>query len=111
MSDRKYRHRGYMDSDRDDRERRPRQPRDDRGRPRIEGAPRGRGVGMPAAAVFRCAVCGLEMQSTGIGSDTPCPSCGKPLHSCTNCSFFNPAARFECTKPIPERIEALRKMQ
>ena len=109
MSDRKYRHRGYQDDDRDDRERRPRQPRDDRGRPRVEGAPRGRGVGIPAAAVFKCALCGHQLQHAAIAVDTVCESCGKALHTCTNCSFFNSGARFECTKPITARIESKAK--
>ena len=105
MSDRKYRHRGYQDDDRDERRPKPQGPRGDGGRPRMEGAPRGRGVGIPAEAVFKCALCGHSLKHASIAADTTCSSCGKPLHSCSNCSFFNTGARFECTKPIEARIE------
>ena len=59
MSDRKYRHRGYQDDDRDDRQPdRSRRAPMERGKPRLEGAPRGRGVGPPGDVVFKCALCG-----------------------------------------------------
>ena len=105
MSDRKYRHRGYMDDG--DREERQRQPRrtDDRARPFAQGAPRGRGVGTPTAVTFKCAVCGHELKDVDVEFGTMCMSCGQPVRTCTNCSFFNPSARFECRKPIEARVE------
>ena len=33
-----------------------------------------------------------------------CPKCGVALHCCKQCTFFEPSTRFQCTKPIPERI-------
>jgi hypothetical protein len=33
-----------------------------------------------------------------------CPKCGKPLHCCKQCAHFEPSTRFQCLKPIPERI-------
>ena len=111
MSDRKYRHRGSQDDDRD-REREPQQRRpatDERGTPRLDGAPRGRGVGLPTEVTFKCAVCGHAMKHATVDFDSSCPSCGKPLHTCTNCSFFDTSARFECRKPIPKRIESKAK--
>ncbi len=105
MSDRKYRHRGYMD-DGDDRDR-PQERRREAPRSSVDGAPRGRGVGLPADVVFRCAVCGKKVQTLGsIEADSVCPGCGKPLHSCTNCAFFDPGARFECRKPLEARVES-----
>ena len=108
MSDRKYRHRGYQDSDRERDERRPPQHQGEPARPRVEGAPRGRGLGAPTAAVFKCAACGREVNTTlkEITAAATCPGCGRPLHSCTNCAFFDPGAQFECRKPVPERIES-----
>jgi hypothetical protein len=108
MSDRKYRHRGYMDSDSEDRERPPKKS-DEHGRERLDGAPRGRGVGLPTVVAFKCAVCGHELRSLAVEIDTPCPSCGKPLHTCTNCTYFDPSAKLECRKPIPARIESKAK--
>jgi hypothetical protein len=105
MSDRKYRHRGYMDDDRD--EPKPKKRRsDDRGRPFVDGGPRGRGLGAPSAVAFKCAVCGTEVRDLSVDTETCCPSCGKPLRSCTNCSFFDTSKRFECRKPIERRIES-----
>lgn len=110
MSDRKYRHRGYQDDDRDrDRQQRPK-PTDERGRPRVEGAPRGRGVGLPTEVTFKCANCGHSIKHAEIELDTTCSSCGKALHTCTNCSYFDTSARFECRKPLPKRIESKTKV-
>jgi hypothetical protein len=33
-----------------------------------------------------------------------CPKCGTPLHCCKQCAHFEPSTRFQCLKPIPERI-------
>ena len=109
MNDRKYRHRGYQDDDRD-RVQDPKPKRtDDRGRSQFDGAPRGRGLGAPTAVAFKCAVCGHSMQHVAVEFDTTCPGCAKPLRTCTNCTFFDTSARFECRKEIPERIESKMK--
>jgi hypothetical protein len=34
----------------------------------------------------------------------PCPKCAAELHCCKQCTFFDSAATFQCTKPIPERL-------
>ena len=107
MSDRKYRHRGYQDDDRDrDREPQKRQHEKTDGVRRYDSAPRGRGLGAPTHATFKCARCGHELPDPKIRIDTTCSSCGSALHSCTNCSFFNTGARFECQKPIAKRVES-----
>ena len=107
MSDRKYRHRGYQDDDREQ----PRGPK--RGGPPhsrgLEGAPRGRGVGIPADAVFKCARCGTTPHETKIHKHSTCSECGSALHSCTNCTFFDTGSRFECRKTIPKRVESKTK--
>ena len=33
-----------------------------------------------------------------------CPKCGFELHSCKQCTYFDPSRRFECMQPVPERI-------
>jgi hypothetical protein len=101
MSDRKYRHRGYMDSSHEPRGRRPGQP----GPPRTEGAPRGRGVDLDKAVVFACRHCGEKRRDLEeIRPDSTCARCGADLHACFQCAHFDTSARYECTQPIPERI-------
>jgi len=102
MSDRKYRHRGYQDDDRQ--EHQPKQ-HSERSSSRLEGAPRGRGVGLPGETVFKCSRCGKKILNRNPGFDEVCPVCSASLHSCTNCAYFNSGAPLECTRDIPERIE------
>jgi hypothetical protein len=53
-----------------------------------------------AARCYNCA--------TALPNDTDfkgnCPKCGVPLHCCKQCAHFEPSTRFQCLKPIPERI-------
>jgi len=103
--DRKYRHRGYMDSG--DREK-PRRsgPRPDRN----DGAPRGRGIDQDKAVVFACRACNEKRRDPEeIRSETTCSKCGADLHSCFQCTYFDGSARFECTQPIPARIPDKKK--
>jgi len=102
MSDRKYRHRGYMDSDRE-----PERPKPQTGpRPRT---PPGEHEGprspkmMAFGETIKCAACGAKAPSS-ITVDSSCPNCRAELHTCRQCSYFDPAAHFECSKTIPKRI-------
>ena len=54
-------------------------------------------------SVSRCTQCGTLLQnlSEPVGQ---CAKCNFELHSCKQCSHFDPSARFECTQKIPERI-------
>jgi hypothetical protein len=54
-------------------------------------------------AVSRCSQCGAILQGLAepVGA---CPKCKFELHSCKQCTHFDPARRFECTQPIPVRI-------
>jgi hypothetical protein len=108
MGDRKYGHRGYMDSDRGSSgerssgERRPSGPRPDR----PEG-PRGRGADQNKALVFACRACSEKLRDlTDIGPQTTCAKCGADLHACAQCSNFDTSARWECSryKEIPKRV-------
>ena len=103
--DRKYKQSGYMDSDRDrsngngrdDRPRQqgPRQPIDVTG-PRLPRM-------VQSVVASRCYNC-----STTLPNDTDfkgaCPKCSAALHCCKQCGHFEPSTRFQCLKPIPERI-------
>lgn len=103
--DRKYRHRGYMDSGSD-------APRAPRGRaegtpPRTEGAPRGRSAGFEKDLVVQCKKCGQRVPGLDeIVPGTPCPKCGSALHACVQCRHFDPSVRWECARhaEIPARV-------
>jgi hypothetical protein len=102
--DRKYKQRGYMDSDREARDRRPLdRPKPSGPRPSIDVT----GPRLPrllqnvvAARCFNC--------STMLASDADwkgkCPKCGADLHCCKQCAHFEPSTRFQCLKPVPQRI-------
>ena len=95
--ERKYRQRGYMDSDRE-RERGEKKPgpRKERFGPKSPVMPGKR-------EVSRCASCAMILP-VGIDLQGRCPKCGFELHSCKQCAFFDTAARFECTQPITARV-------
>jgi predicted RNA-binding Zn-ribbon protein involved in translation (DUF1610 family) len=101
VSDQKYRQHGYKDRGSDKPESRgPRQPpslkKDETFGPRALNMPGTR-------TVSRCAQCGtvLTMVTDPVGQ---CPKCGFELHSCKQCTHFDPASRFECRQPVTERV-------
>jgi hypothetical protein len=104
MSDRKYRHRGYMDNDRE-----PQQPRSQSSPQGQQSKPQDReGPRSPKMMAFgesvKCANCGVQAPST-ITFDTTCSKCKAELHSCRQCTYFDPSAHFECSnKKIAKRI-------
>jgi hypothetical protein len=100
MSDRKYNQRGYMQSDREP------------GRSKSESKPQSKppdreGPRSPRMMAFgeasKCTACG-EKAPPHINFDSSCAKCNADLHSCRQCTYFDPGARLECTKPIPARI-------
>ncbi len=103
-SDRKYRQRGYMESDRDS-VRREERPKPQGPRPPIDvtGPRLPRLVQTVAAA--RCFNCSVALAPDTDFKGT-CPKCGAALHCCKQCAHFEPSTRFQCLKPIPERIPA-----
>lgn len=99
---RKYRQQGYRDSggDKPDRSEPPRRPEPPP--PPDPGAPRATRM-LGSRTVSRCAECGtlLPTATEALGQ---CPKCRRELHSCRQCTHFDPGRRFECTQPIPERL-------
>jgi hypothetical protein len=102
--DRKYRQRGYMDSNRESNGHR----REDRAKPQgprppidITGPRLPRLVQHVAAA--RCFNCSTALPE-GLDWNSNCPKCGTALHCCKQCTHFEPSTRFQCVKPIPVRI-------
>lgn len=105
--DRKYRHRGYMESN----EERPRTPRDrdDSGPGSSPGAPRGRSAGIDKQLAISCKKCGHKISVLEeIGTGDVCPKCGGDLHACVQCKHFDTSSRWECSRnrEIPGRIAA-----
>ena len=98
MSDRKYRQRGYMDNDRE-----PQRPK-----PQSQSQPRDReGPRSPKMMAFgekvKCAACGAQAPPN-ITVASSCQNCKADLHTCRQCTYFDPSARFECRKSITARI-------
>ncbi len=100
MSDRKYRQRGYMDSDRESPRSRP-QAKSPQSRPQDREGPRSPKM-MAFGETVKCAACGAKAPPT-INFDTSC-TCKADLHTCRQCTHFDPGARFECRKPITAKI-------
>jgi hypothetical protein len=101
MSDRKYRQRGYMDSDRESQRREPQQPRP-QSKPVDREGPRSPKM-MAFGEAVNCSSCGAKAP-TSIVLESSCPKCRADLHTCRQCNYFDPSARFECTKTISARI-------
>lgn len=100
--DRKYKQRGYMEDSSSEAGKKEKSPR-----PAKEKGIRHYGMrnGGTARSGVRCARCGKTMHLMGeVAIDAKCENCGSDFHTCTNCSFFNTSARWECTKPIPARV-------
>ncbi len=105
--DRKYRQPGYQDYTFEEPRKGGKKPA-----PKKEGGPRWKQVQatgprapqMPGTrTASRCAGCGtaLPALTEPLGQ---CLKCGFELHSCKQCSHFDPGSRYECTEAIPERI-------
>jgi predicted RNA-binding Zn-ribbon protein involved in translation (DUF1610 family) len=100
--DRKYGHRGYRDSEKNEKKERSQERKPQAGPRADQFGPRTpRMVGTVTRA--RCSNCGAVL-SAGFDPKGACPKCGFELHCCKQCRFFDSGAQFECTQPIPERI-------
>ena len=99
MSDRKYRQRGYMDNDREPQ--RPK-PKPQSQQPRDREGPRSPKM-MAFGEKVKCAACGAQAPPS-IALASTCPNCRGDLHTCRQCNYFDPSARFQCLKPITARI-------
>lgn len=100
----KYRQRGYMDSDRESE----RSKQQSRPQPNPLSKNKDReGPRSPKMMAFgeasKCTACGAKTPAS-INVDSSCPKCNVDLHSCRQCTHFDPGARFECNKRVPARI-------
>jgi hypothetical protein len=103
--DRKYRQRGYMDTDRDNHGRKPDERPRQGPRPPIDIT----GPRLPrlvqTVVASRCYNCATTLPN-GTDFKGTCPKCGAALHCCKQCAHFEPSTRFQCLKPIPARMAA-----
>ena len=100
--ERKYGHKGYMDSSRDDRDRKPSPPAKPL-TPEEKAQLRSlrHAVQREANEVMRCPNCGRNVTATGtVASDARCPHCAADLHACRACRHFDTGARWECRAAI-----------
>ncbi len=102
--DRRYRQRGYQDTDRDSNGSRgdnrlrppgPKLPLDITG-PRLPRM-------VQSVTASRCYSCSTTLMPDSDFRAT-CPKCAAALHCCKQCAHFEPSTRFQCLKPIPVRI-------
>ena len=98
----KYRQAGYRDNERRQAREQPRQQDDDA---RQAARQVRHAMERSASVIIRCADCGHQTDDAiELTPATVCGKCGASLHNCRNCRYFDTSARFECAKPIPERI-------
>lgn len=102
--DRKYKSRGYLDSDRDYNNRESGdKPRSQGPRPPLDvTGPRLPRMVQTITAV-RCWNCST-MFGTSVDFSGNCPKCNSALHCCKQCAHFEPSTRFQCLKPVPVRV-------
>ena len=99
---RKYRQRGYQDTDKPEKTEKSKERPAEGRRPHDHMGPRTpRMVGSVTRA--RCSSCGTVLVP-GFDLFGQCPKCKQELHCCKQCVHFDTAARFECTQAISERI-------
>lgn len=101
MDERKYRQRGYQDSDRDQAPRDQQKPKGPRLPLDVTGPRLPRMVqAVTAARCYNCAVTlPADTDFKGV-----CPKCATALHCCKQCAHFEPSTRFQCLKPIQVRV-------
>jgi rRNA maturation protein Nop10 len=54
---------------------------------------------------MKCAFCHEEIAETKIHIRDECPACGRDLHICLNCEFYDANAYRQCRESIRELIQ------
>lgn len=99
MSDRKYSQRGYRENEREPQRQKQSTPQS---KPQDREGPRSPRM-MAFGEASKCSACGAAAPPK-ISGDSTCPNCNADLHTCRQCTYFDPSARFECNKTITARI-------
>ena len=59
---------------------------------------------MAYGEAVKCTSCGAKV-TANTGAESTCPTCKAELHTCRQCTHFDPSARFECSsKAVTARI-------
>lgn len=54
---------------------------------------------------MNCVFCGTEIEVHGpISRRDVCPNCGRDLHCCKQCKFYDPHSYNECKEVMAERV-------
>ena len=54
---------------------------------------------------MNCTFCGKEISETKIHIRDECPACGRDLHICLNCEFYDRNAYRQCRESIREPVQ------
>ncbi len=54
---------------------------------------------------MNCAYCHVEIIETKIYIRDECPACGRDLHICLNCDFYDQNAYSQCRESIKEPVQ------
>jgi hypothetical protein len=54
---------------------------------------------------MNCAFCQKETTEKKIHFRDDCPACGRDLHICLNCEFYDPNAYCQCKESIRELVQ------
>ena len=54
---------------------------------------------------MNCAFCHNEITETRIHIRDECPACGRDLHICLTCEFYDPNAYRQCRESIREPVQ------
>jgi hypothetical protein len=55
--------------------------------------------------MLRCAFCNKEIELEGrVSRNDTCPHCGRDLHCCLQCKFYDPGSYNECREVSAERV-------
>jgi hypothetical protein len=102
-AERKYRQHGYRDSDSQPVGNKPNHNQ-------AAGLPKHKisdGPRLPrlvqSVTASRCFNCATTLVA-GTNFASECPKCHSELHCCKQCTHFEPSTRFQCLKPIAERV-------
>jgi len=54
---------------------------------------------------MKCHFCARAIDTTErVGFRDECPGCGRPVHVCLNCDFYDPAYNNSCRETMAERV-------